>query len=512
MRKLKEILRLKYHGGIGHRQIAQVLGVSVGTVGSVSVRAQKLGLTDWSVLGPMDEATLQQRFYGRRVVGSAKAALPDPVHLHHELKKAGVTLELLHLEYLQNHPLGYSYTSFCLHYRRWRQSAPLSMRQVHPAGEKLFSDYSGKKPHIVDAITGEVVEVELFVACLGASNYTYAEATLSQKSHDWVMSHVRALEFMGGVSQLIIPDQLRSAVSQPCRYEPGVHRTFEEMAYHYGTVVLPARPYKPKDKAKAEVAVQIVQRWILARLRHEVFFSLSELNGRIQELLKSLNRRPMKGYGGQSRRELFESLDQPVLKPLPEHRYTYAHWKRAKVNIDYHVEYAKHFYSVPYRYAREEVELRATDTTVEAFHRGKRVASHVRNNTPGRFTTNPEHMPKSHQHHAQWTPSRLIAWAGSVGESTQKLVTCILERRSHPEQGYRSVLGVMSLRKAYGEDRLEAACKRALRIGGFSTRQVKSILKSGLDKIELSQTQNHQPQQTILPLEHENIRGPDYYH
>jgi len=508
MRKLKEILRLKYDQGLTHRQIASALGVSGGAVGSVSVRAQALGMTDWAKLEPLDETALEVRFYGPVKAKRQRAPLPDPVFLHQELKRPGVTLELLHLEYLQHYPEGYRYTWFCNQYQRWLGSAPLSMRQVHRAGEKMFSDYSGKKPVLVDAKTGEVHAVELFVAVLGASNYTYAEATLSQKASDWVDSHVHAFEYFGGATKVIVPDQLRSAVSHPCRYEPGIHRTFEEMAHHYGTVVIPARPYKPRDKAKVEVAVQVVQRWILARLRNEVFYSLAELNLRIRQLLGEVNARPMKGYGGKTRRQLFEELDQPALQSLPNQRYEYAQWKKATVNIDYHVEFKKHFYSVPYRFAREQVDLRATNSTVEVFCRQKRIASHTRNDLPGRFTTSPEHMPKGHRQHAGWTPSRLIRWAGSVGPSTQELAKRILERRPHPEQGYRSILGIMSLRKLYSPTRLENACSRALAIRGFSSRQVHSILKAGLDRVPLKS----EPQQTQLPLEHANIRGPHYYH
>lgn len=508
MRKLKEILRLKFKEGITHRKIKEATGISLGSIGSVSVRAKKLELTDWQKIKDIDEEELETRFYGLRKVKGQRAPLPDPLHIHEELKKPGVTLELLHLEYLQNYPEGYCYTTFCNHYKKWRTSARLSMRQIHRAGEKIFSDYSGKKPCIVDPVTGEVREVELFVAVLGASNYTYAEATESQKSADWIMSHVRAFEYFGGVSKLIIPDQLRSAVSQPCRYEPEINRSFEDMAHHYDTVVLPARPYKPRDKAKAEVAVQIVQRWILAKIRNEVFYSLGELNLRFKQLLSELNKRPMKGYNNKTRRQLFETLERPVLKPLPVTRYEFTQWKKAKVNIDYHIQYQKHFYSVPYRFVGESVELRITSSIVEIFHCHKRIASHRRDDTAGRYSTESAHMPKSHQRHAEWSPSRLINWAGTVGPSTQKLVERIFLKRSHPEQGYRSALGIMSLRKLYDDKRLDNACKRALAINGISLRQVKSILKAGLDRVPVET----EPQQTQLPLEHKNIRGSDYYH
>lgn len=509
MRKVKEILRMKLSDGLSHRVIARALEISVGSVGSVSVRAKGLGISTWADVSDIDEASLEALLYGQPAGAGQRAPLPDPVFIHQELKRPGVTLELLHIEYLRSHPDGYRYTSFCNHYKRWEKSAQLSMRQVHKAGEKLFTDYSGKKPHIVDAATGEITEVELFVATLGASNYTYAEASMSQKAPDWAMSHVRALEYIGGVPKLLVPDQLRSAVSQACRYEPGIQRTYEEMAHHYKTVVLPARPYRPKDKAKVEVAVQIVQRWILARLRNEIFYSLGELNLRIKQLLAELNRRPMKSYGAKSRQELFDSLDRPALGPLPERRWEYATWKPAKVNIDYHVEFDGHYYSVPYRYAREGVEIRASESAIEVFHKGKRIASHVRSKGGPRHCTKSEHMPKSHQRHENWSPSRLIHWASSIGPNTEKLAREILDSRPHPEQGYRSVLGLMALRKTYPHDRLEAACARAVLLRVRSVRQVKTILQSGLDRVAYEPPSETQQQQ--LPLDHENVRGPNYY-
>jgi len=511
MRRIREILRQKWAQGRSHREVARSLGVSPGSVGAALARARAAGLGSWEAVLALGEIELEHHLYTYGRGSSSARPLPDWAEIHTELGKKGVTLQLLHIEYLERHYDGYAYTQFCGYYRRWRKKQKRSMRQVHRAGEKLFIDYSGKKPTVVDPTTGQVREVELFVAVFGASNYTFAEATESQKSADFIASHVRAFEYFGGVAELLVPDQLKSGVTKACRYEPGLQRTYEEMAEHYGTTALPARPRKPKDKAKVEVAVQIVQRWILAVLRHETFFSLAELNGRIRELLDQLNDRPMRSYRA-SRRELFVKLDQPVLRPLPDSPFVFAEWKFAKVNIDYHVELEGHYYSVPHALVGEKVELRFTAGTLEVYFRSQRVASHPRNGRehrlPGRHSTKPSHMPKSHQKHLEWTPTRFIHWAESVGPSTGELVTAILDDRPHPEQGYRSCLGILRLAKRYGNARLEAACARAHRVHARSYRHVESILKNGLDRIE-DKNAKRSPQPSIAL--HENLRGSDYY-
>jgi transposase len=435
--------------------------------------------------------------------------MPDCRYLHSERRRPGVTLELLHLEYLEKHPGGYQYTQFCEIYRRWLSQRGLSMRQVHRAGDKLFVDYAGNKPHYVDGHTGERVEVELFVAVLGASNYTFAEATRSQRGPDFIGSHVRTLAFLGGVPEAIVPDQLKSGVTTACRYEPGVQRTYEEMARHYDTTVLPARPASPRDKAKVEVGVQIAERWILARLRNETFLSLEALNVRIAELLDDLNERTMRVYGT-SRRALFERLDRPALRPLPSERFVYGDWKRCRVNVDYHVEVDHHYYSVPHALVHEEVEARLSAMTVEVFHRGQRVASHRRSGERGRHTTVAEHMPKAHQKHLEWSPSRIVNWAQTIGPSTAALATAILAERRHPEQGYRSCLGILRLGKRYGNDRLEAACARALAVCARSYRHVDSILKAGLDRLPLPEPAVPAAPTADIP-DHENVRGRNYY-
>jgi transposase len=506
MRKTREILRQKWALERTHREIARSLGVSAGAVAGALQRAVRAGL-DWPAVESMTEDALGARLYPASAATAARP-LPDFAALHIERKKPGVTLELLHVEYLEQHPDGYRYSQFCEHYRAWLKLRRLTMRQDHLAGEKLFADYSGKRPHIVDAKTGERVEVELFVAVLGASNYTYAEATATQRGPDWIGSHVRALAFLGGAPALIVPDQLRSGVTAPCRYEPGVQRTYEELATHYNTSVLPARPAHPRDKAKVEVGVQIAQRWILARLRNQTFFSLDALNERIAELLDALNDRTMRVYGA-SRRQLFERVDRPALRPLPATHFVYAEWRLARVNIDYHIEYDHHFYSVPHALVHEQVDVRSTATTVEVLLRGQRVASHARSFTRGRHTTTPEHMPHLHQQHLEWTPSRIIHWASTIGPKTKQLVEAIVADRPHPEHGYRSCLGILRLGKRYGDERLEAACGRAVTVGARSYRHVDSILKNGIDRLPLpDDTQADNPPTAA----HDNVRGRTYYH
>src|SRR5438128_4244814 len=506
MRHTREILRQRLTLGRSHRAIAQSLGISSGTVGATVLRARAAGL-DWPKVEALTDDALEGRLYGRReVAGSRGRPWPDCAALHAERRKPGVTLELLHLEYLEQHPDGYRYTQFCEIYRRWLGRRGLSMRQVHHAGEKLFVDYAGKKPSIIDATTGEVIEVELFVAVLGASNYTYAEATRTQQVPDWIASHQRAFAFLGGVTAALVCDQLKSGVVSPCRYEPGLQRTYEELAQHYGTVILPARPAKARDKAKVEVAVQVVERWILARLRHETFFSLAALNARISELLADLNARPMRLYRA-SRRELFERLDQPALRPLPAESFVYGEWKTARVNVDYHVERHGHYYSVPYALVHEVVDVRASVSIVEIFYRGQRVGAHRRSDARGRHTTDPAHMPKAHQRHLEWPPSRIIAWAQTIGPQTAALVAAILADPPHPEQGYRSCLGILRLAKRYSAARLEAACARAGSVAARSYRHVDPILQHGLDQTPLPAA----APSLALPSTHEHVRGPQYY-
>jgi transposase len=509
MRAIREILRLRWVLRQPHRAVALSTGRSVGAVHETLRRAGEAGL-DWATVDGMTDDALEAALYRRPAVAGPRGLRPQPdcVYIHTERRKPGVTLELLHLEYLEHHPDGYRYTQFCDIYRRWLGRRRLSMRQVHRGGEKGFVDYAGKRPCLTDPATGARIPVELFLIALGASSFTYAEATATQQLPDWIASHTRAFAYYGGVPGAVVPDQLKSAVTIPCRYEPGVNRTYAELAAHYGTTILPARPAKPRDKAIAEVAVQVAERWIVARLRNETFYTLAAMNERIAELLDALNTKPMRHYGGASRRDLFERLERPHLRPLPPEPFEYADWLTAGVNVDYHIAVDEHFYSVPHTLVplHERLDVRVTATLVEVFHRGQRVTAHRRSFARGRHTTLNAHMPSSHRAHAEWRPSRFVDWATTIGPQTAALVTAILAERPHPEQGYRSCLGILRLAKRYDAARLEAACGRALTAGARSYRHVAAILKRGLDRLSPGTPP------AAAPVVHENIRGPEYYH
>ncbi len=514
MRKIRELLRLK-HLGRSQRQIASSLCVAVGTVCGHLRRAREAGMT-WERAQGMTDTDLQSALFrdGGRNVAATRAAI-DYSHVHGELHRNGVTLQLLWSEYLDrvaargNETKPYQYSQFCELYGAWRSRLQPSMRIVHRAGEKAFVDYSGKKPKLWDRETGQAREVELFVMVLGASSYTYAEATLTQRLPDFVGSTIRGFEFFDGVPEVLVPDQLRSAVKGPDRYEPDINATYLEMAQHYGVVVLPARPRRPKDKAKVEVGVQVVQRWILARLRNRKFFELGELNQSIWELLDDLNARPFQKLEG-SRKSAFADLDQPALRPLPAVRYELAERKTARVNIDYHVEYDGRYYSVPYKRVHAEVEVRATATLVEIFQAGKRIASHRRSlERRGSMVTEPGHRPANHRHQV-WPPERLIAWGASFGPSVARVVELTLGRYVNPEQGYRACLGLMRTAQRHGAVRMNAACERALSvstIGGPRRKYIEAILKRGLEREEAPAS----PTPRTSPLTHENVRGGDYY-
>jgi transposase len=505
MRKITEVLRLKFETKLSHEKIGQAVGLSKGVVGKYVSLAQAQELS-WPLPEGMDESALEARLYPPRTA-TTRFAEPDYPRIHQELKRKGVTLQLLWSEYVATHgERARRYTQFCHHYRQWRERQKRSMRQIHRAGEKLFIDYCGPTVAIVDPSTGELRQAQVFVAVLGASSYTYAEATWTQTLAHWIASHQRAFAFFGGTVELLVPDNLRSAVSTPCRYDPEPNATYAELARHYGCAILPARPYKPKDKSKAEVGVQVVERWILARLRHHTFFSLGELNAAIRDLLQELNERPFQKLPG-SRKSAFESLDQPALQPLPNVPYEYAEWKHAKPGIDYHVEVDKRYYSVPHRWIGHELDVRASATTVEVFHKGQRIAAHVRSHTRP-FSTLPEHMPSSHRQHRQWSPGRFLNWAKQIGPNTLAVVQRQFEDLPHPEHGYRRCLGLLNHARRYSKARLEAACERALAIGSPNYRSVTSILKQGLDRQPLPE---REPTQGELPL-HANVRGPDYYH
>lgn len=503
MRKVREILRLHFGAGLSIRQVAQSCNIGRSTAGEYIQRARNAGLS-WPLPEGMDEAQLEAALFKRPNYKTKRPQL-DMHYLHSEMCRKGVTLLLLWHEYKQVHPDGYQYTQFCEHYRRGRKKLDLCLRQEHRAGEKTFVDWAGYTIPIVDRYTGEVAAASIFVAVLGASNYTYAEAFPSQTLVHWITAHIHAFEFFGGTTEIVVPDNPKTAVKKPCRYEPELNPLYHDMAVHYGTAVIPTRVRRPTDKAKVEVGVQLVERWILAALRNRTFFSLAELNNAIQELLEQLNNKKFKKLPS-TRRELFETLERPALKPLPTERYPFIDWKTAKVNIDYHIEVDRHFYSVPYQLVGAQVDVRLGLQVVEILYKNQRVASHVRSFIPGRATTSPEHRPKAHQKYLEWTPSRLIRRAEKIGPQTAKLVEAIMASKPHPEQGYRACLGIIRLAKRYPPERLEAACNRSLAIGSHSYKSVYSILKAGLDQAPLKK-------QAVKPgPTHENIRGPEYYH
>ncbi len=504
MRTTHEILRLRWACGLTNRQIARSCGVARSTVAECLRRATAAGLT-WPLPPDLDEAALAARLYPPPPAVVLDRPQPVWADLHAELRRPGVTLQLLWDEYKAAHPTGYQYSQFCVHYRRWAARLDVCLRQEHRAGEKLFVDYAGQSLALTDPETGARIATALFVAVLGASSYTYAEATLAADLPSWIASPIRAFEFFEGVPALLVPDNHKGAVLRPDRYEPDLHPTYLDCATHYGTAILPARVRRPRDKAKVETGVLVVERWIVAALRHRTFFSLAELNAAIGELLTRLNARPFRKLAT-SRRALFETLDRPALRPLPATRYVFAEWRRARVNIDYHLVVEAHYYSVPYQLIHAEVEVRLTATVVEVLHQGRRVASHVRSARAGGFTTDPAHRPPAHQAALAWTPSRLVRWAETVGPATAGLVAAILASRPHPEQGYRSCLGLLRLGQQYAARRLEAACARALALQATSYKSVQSILRTGLDGQPLPPPRAARP-----PVLHPHLRGPAYY-
>jgi transposase len=514
MRRIREVLRLRYECGLNQRLISASVGISKGSVSDYLARATAAGLT-WSEARTLGEDEVERRLFAQIGRNEPPARVPiDFEWVHREMRRTGVTLQLLWVKYraaAATAGLGgraYQYSQFCDLYADFRAKVEVSMRQVHRAGEKAFLDYSGKKPKIVDAATGEVIEVELFVMVLGASNYTYAEATRTQRTADFVGSTVRGLEYFGRVPLILVPDQLRSAVTGPDRYDPEINATYAEMARHYGVAIVPARPRKPKDKAKVEAGVLLAQRWILACLRNRRFFSLEELNDAIAELLERLNTRPFQKLDG-CRRSAFDSIDRPAMKALPASRYEVAYWKKATVNIDYHVTYEDRPYSVPHTMVGAEVQVRATVSTVEILHKGRRVVAHRRCWGPkGTPTTLEEHRPKSHRDYGAWPPSRIVSWAETIGPSAAALVTHILETYPHPEDGYRKCMALIRTGKKYGPARVDAACRRALAIGSPNRKSVEMILKRGLEQAPIP-TPSEEPKQLLL--HHENVRGSDYF-
>ena len=506
MRKLKEVLRL-HCLGLSQHQIARSCSISQSTVHQYVSAARAAGVT-WALSGNWDDQQIEKTLFPQRPAPTVwrKHQEPDWTRIHEELQKhRDLTLQLLWQEGRERDPEGYGYSRFCELYRRWLKRLDLVLRQEHRAGEKLFVDYAGATIPIHDPQSGEVQPAAVFVAVLGASSYTFAEATTGQDSRNWIGSHIRAFEYFGGVAEVVVPDNLKSAVTHPSYYEPDLNPTYRHLGEHYGVAIIPARPYRPRDKAKAEVGVQVVQRWIVAALRKHKFFALDEANQAIAQLLAGLNQRPFRKREG-NRATLFAQLDRPALKPLPATRYEFGKWKRARVNLDYHIELERHYYSVPHALVHMEVDALLTADTLEILHRGVRVACHVRSYEPGKATTLTEPMPKSHQKYAGRTPSRLIEDARQIGPCTGQLAAAILAAKRHPEMGYRSCLGILRLAKTYPTERMEAAARRALQARAYNFQSMDSILKNQLDRLPLPGDSPVGPS-----VEHNNIRGADYF-
>ena len=503
MRKIKEVLRLYYDQSLSRNAIAGACRIARATVQDYIRRFQASDLS-WPLPEDMGEAELNAHLFKRPVELSSKSQ-PDWRQIHQELSRKGVTLQLLWQEYSQAEPQGYQYSRFCQLYRRWAKSHKLSQRQRHKAGEKLFVDWAGPTMPITDPETGVVRQAQIFVAAMGASHYLYVEAAENQTLENWLMAQVRALRFYGGAPEILVPDNPKTAVTSPCRYEPDLNPSYQEFARHYHLAVIPARVRKPKDKAKVEVGVQVVERWVLAPLRDRTFFSLAELNQALKVQLHQVNNRPLSGLQ-QSRRELFERLDQPALRTLPATEYEMAHIAKARVDLDYHVRLEQRYYSVPCHLVHQKVEIRSTSRLVEIYHDGHRVASHLRQIEAGQ-TTRLEHMPTAHRQMLEWTPSKLIQWGGEIGPDTQRMIQTIFERPQHPEQNYRSSLGFLQIEKRYGRLRLEKACGRALHFGLMTYQQVKVILQSGQDLLPLPDTET----EVALSPTHANLRGAQCY-
>lgn len=510
MRKIKEILRLRFDCKCSHKEIARSIGIGGTTVGECLSRAKRANIS-WPLMDGLTDEQLEILLYPSAQKDNIKPKDQQGKiswdYIHQELKRKHVTLMLLWNEYKQNYPEGLSYSQFCYRYREWSEHLDVWMRQPHKAGEKLFVDYAGRTmPVLMDKNTGEVGEAQIFVATLGASNFTYVEATWTQTLPDWIKSHVNTFEYLGGCPEIVVPDCLKSGVHKTHLYEPDINPTYQDMATHYGVAVIPARANSPKDKGKVENGVLQAERHILAKLRNRVFLSLQELNQAISPLLDELNKRPFQKLPG-SRFSQFNTLEKPALKPLPILRYDYAEWKKVKAGFNYHVEIDKHFYSIPFTLIKKELLVRYNTRIVEVYYQNTRITSHIRSYIAHRYTTDPQHMPKSHQHHAQWTPERISAWAKKIGKSTAQLVEAIMASRTHPQQGFRSCVGIIRLAKSYGDARLESACKRALHIGTYSYKSVESILKNKLDQHPLPSA----PQKELFPDSHEYIRGQNYF-
>jgi transposase len=506
MRKLREVIRLKLQAGQSGRGIARSCGLSPSTVGEYLGRIALAGL-GWPLPPELDDdAVLERLLFPDEHRPVSNRPEPDWIYIHRELQRRHVTKQLLWQEYKEATPKGLQYSQFCDRYLLWARPLSATMRQAHHAGAKTFIDFSGSGLDVVSPGTGECQKAVLFLAVLGASNLTYAEPVLHQDLPTWVGCHVRAFEYFGGTTEIWVPDNPRVGVTKASKYEPLLNRTYEDLSAHFGAAVIPARPYKPRDKAKVEVAVLIASRWILAVLRNRTFYSLEEMRAAVAELLEKLNHRRMRRLK-KSRRELFEEIERAALKPLPARPFEYAEWAQPKVDLSYHVGHDDHFYSVHFSLIGEQLDLRATEATVEIFRRGSRIESYPRSYLKGKYTTLKHHMPRAHLDQVEWTPERLTDWARKTGPKTAALLEAVMASKAHPQQGFKACLGILRLAKQYPAERIERAAARALHFRTLHSGSVASMLKNNLDQLPLP---GEEPQQA-LPL-HENIRGGGYYH
>lgn len=504
MRKISEVLRQKFELSLSNRTISESLKISPSTVSDYVTRARTIGLT-WPLPDGMTEQELYNKLFLPVRVATKNRPAPDWEYIYKELRRKGVTLQLLWREYREQHPDGFGYSQFCHCFGDYKKTVTPVMRQTHKAGEKIFVDYAGATVDWIDIASGEIFTAQIFVGCLGASQYIYAEATASQQLPDWINSHINMFKYFGGVSEILVSDNLKGGVTKAHRYDPDINANYQHFSEHYGVAIVPARAVSPKDKAKVENGVCIVTREVLAPLRNLTFTSLGEINAAIKKGVEAVNNRPYQKMKV-TRRELFEQLDEPVLKKLPSSHYKYATWKKAKINIDYHFTFEDHYYSVPYQYIGKTVEIRATNKTVECYFDNQRIAVHARNPKKYNHTTVTEHMPKGHQEHACFSAARLHNWAAKIGSGTTELINHMINSRAFPQQAYRACLGLLRLGGRYGDARLEKACKKALAVGATRYQQVEAILKNNLEEVPVNKTVSNTP-----IIVHDNIRGSDYY-
>lgn len=511
MKKIREVLELHVKLKLSARKVQSIAGVPRSTILDYASRFKISGLNIDELDSICDKQIHSKLFGSKKSIHKSSKPLPDYNYIYNELKnskKSEITVKLLWEEYRETYLEGYEYTQFRVLYNRFKKKLNPSMRQVHMAGDKVFVDYSGLTMPIYNAKTGEVDKAQIFVAVLGASGYTFVHASMSQKQEDFINSHVLAYSFFGGTPRSVVPDNLKSAIISNNKNGIVVNESYKDLARHYSMIVEPARPYKPKDKSKAEQGVKGIQRYILARLRHQKFFCINELNDSIADLLDDYNNKIIK-HLEQSRTEMFEKLERQELKQLPVNNYVYKQFKIARVNQDYHVSLLKCNYSVPYKYLREEVEVKYSINSVEIFHKNKMIATHPRLHHVGQTSTLTEHMPKEHEYvHQSMNPSRLRSWAKNIGEYSLAFTEDAFSSVGHHPNAYRKIVSVLSLAKLYGKTELELALMYALEQRTTQTKSVKSILDK---KLYLGKSVNNTVATKSLFNTHENLRGADEY-